>query len=130
VVQRFQLKPQRYVRREFLKRLEFVAKAKGVPMLVFARRLLEEGLQREELLMAKGYEQSTKYLEGVLTLIIGGENGEHQRRASSGLSDERSRTEIHGEQHAGVHLHDCDKSLQDAERPEGNGTGISPMHGV
>jgi len=53
--------------------LEAIAKAKGMPTLVFARRLLEGGLQREELLMSKVYQESTKYLEGVLSLLIGGE---------------------------------------------------------
>jgi DNA primase len=83
----FSPKPQKHVGREFLRRLEMVANAKGVPTLIFARRLLDEGLQREELLIAKSYEASTKYLEGVLTLIIGGESDEHQRGASSRLSD-------------------------------------------
>jgi DNA primase len=69
----FSPKPQRYVGREFLRRLEMVAKAKGIPTLIFARRLLEEGLQREELVMSKAYVQSTKYLEGVLACIIGGQ---------------------------------------------------------
>jgi DNA primase len=69
----FSRKPQKFVGREFLRRLEVVAKAKGAPTLIFARRLLEEGLQREELVMSKAYEQSTKHLEGVLSLIIGGE---------------------------------------------------------
>jgi DNA primase len=73
--------PQRYVGREFLRRLEIVAKAKGVPTLIFARRLLEEGLQREELMMSTAYEQSTKYLEGVLSLIIGGDDEAHHDHA-------------------------------------------------
>ena len=67
-------KPQKYIGREFLRRLEMVAKARGVPTLIFARRLLEEGLQREELVMSKAYEQSMKYLESVLSLIIGAEH--------------------------------------------------------
>jgi len=53
--------------------LEAIAKAKGMPTLGFARRLLEGGLQREELLMSKVYQESTKYLEGVLSRLIGGE---------------------------------------------------------
>ena len=70
----FSPKPQKFVGKEFLRRLESIAKAKGVPTLIFARRLIEEGLQREELVMSKAYEQSTKYLEGVLSLIIGVED--------------------------------------------------------
>ena len=47
----FSPKPQRYVGRELLRRIEAVATAKGVPTLIFARRLFEEGLQREELII-------------------------------------------------------------------------------
>jgi DNA primase len=83
----FSPKPQKYVGREFLRRLEHVAKAKNVPTLIFARRLLEEGLAREELILSKAYEQSTRYLEGVLTLIIGGENGELQQGDSERVSE-------------------------------------------
>jgi DNA primase len=79
-------KSQKYVGREFLRRLEKVAKGKGVPTLIFARRLLEEGLQREELLMSMVYEESTKHLEGVLTLILGGGNGELQQSDSQRVS--------------------------------------------
>jgi len=81
----FSPKPRKYVGRAFLRRLEAVAKAKGVPTLMFARRLLEEGLQREEVLMSKVYEESTKHLESVLTLIIGGEHGELQQSDSQRL---------------------------------------------
>jgi CHC2-type zinc finger protein len=114
----FSPKPQKYVGREFLRRLESVAESRRVPTLIFARRLLEEGLQREEVLMSKSYEESTKYLEGILTLIIGGENDEHQCGAPSRVSDEGPGNHLHPEQHAGVQLHGRNESPYNAQRRE------------
>ena len=57
-----------------LNRLEAIAKTRDVPPLVFARRLLEEAIAREESLLKKEYEETTQLLERVLTRIIQGDS--------------------------------------------------------